>query len=175
MYNIQVHVPYEKQQYIENTLQLNDNKTEILLTGSAVGAELPSSLPERHYIFQGTSVTFLTASSHWRGRWTNCHLVYLEIGRIGSIRQYLSFKDTKIPTLSFPLLFSVGFIVGTPSLLALISLSLMKSRVINRSVHLICKSLKSAHVTPLIFDLHCLQISSRIQYKIALICFHVFV
>lgn len=80
---------------VQNTLHLNDNKTEILLTGSAVGTELPSSLPEWHYIFQGTLVAFLTASSHWRGKWTNSRLVYLEIRRIGSIRQYLSFKDTQ--------------------------------------------------------------------------------
>ena len=31
----------------------------------------------------------------------------------------------------------------------------------------------SAHITPLHYDLHWLPISSRIQYKIALICFHI--
>ena len=46
-------------------------------------------------------------------------------------------------------------------------------RVINCSARLICKAPKSAHVTPLLYDLHWLPISSRIQYKIALICFHI--
>ena len=45
--------------------------------------------------------------------------------------------------------------------------------VINCSARLIYKTPKSAHITPLLFDLHLLPISSRIQYKIALICFHI--
>ena len=32
---------------------------------------------------------------------------------------------------------------------------------------------KSAHITPFLHDLHWLPISSRIQYKIAIICFHI--
>ena len=31
---------------------------------------------------------------------------------------------------------------------------------------------KSANITPFLYDLHWLPISSRIQYKIAVICFH---
>ena len=45
--------------------------------------------------------------------------------------------------------------------------------VINCSARLIYKTPKSAHITPLLFDLHWLPISSRIQYKIALTCFHI--
>ena len=44
-------------------------------------------------------------------------------------------------------------------------------RVINCSAHLIFKTPKSAHVTPFLYDHHCLPISSRIQEKIALSCF----
>ena len=54
------------------------------------------------------------------------------------------------------------------SLLALLRFSLIKSRVINCSAYLIYKASKSAHITPLLFDLHWLPISSWIQYKIAL-------
>ena len=46
-------------------------------------------------------------------------------------------------------------------------------RVTNCSARLIYKDSKSAHITPLLFDLHWLSISSRIQYKIALTCFHI--
>ena len=52
-------------------------------------------------------------------------------------------------------------------------IKLIKSRGINCSARLIYKAPKSAHITPLLFDLHWLPISSRIQYKIALTCFHI--
>ena len=45
--------------------------------------------------------------------------------------------------------------------------------VINCSARLIYKASKSADITPLLFDLHWLPISSRIQYKIALTCFSI--
>ena len=43
--------------------------------------------------------------------------------------------------------------------------------MINCSARLIFKTPKSAHITPLLYDLHWQPISSRIQYKITLICF----
>ena len=42
---------------------------------------------------------------------------------------------------------------------------------IQRTARFICKVPKSAHMLP--FDRHWLVTSSRIEYKIALICFHV--
>ena len=56
-----------------------------------------------------------------------CQLADLEIGRIGSFRQHLSVEELK---LSFPLLFSLGFIIAilSLSLLALLGFSLIKSR-----------------------------------------------
>ena len=57
------------------------------------------------------------------------------------------------------------------SLLALLRFSLIKiQRVINCPAH---PTPKSAHITPLLHDLHWLPISSRTEYKIALICFRV--
>ena len=53
-----------------------------------------------------------------------------------------------------------------------LSLPVVFQRVIKCSARLIFKVPKSAHVTPFLYDLHWLPISSRIQYKIALICFH---
>ena len=69
-------------------------------------------------------------------------------------------------------MFSLGLITAMLSLLAVLRFSLIKSRVINCSARLIYKASKSAHITPLLFDLHWLPICSRIQYKIALTCFH---
>ena len=45
--------------------------------------------------------------------------------------------------------------------------------MINCSACLIRKAPKSAHITPFLYYLHWLPISSRIQYKMALICFHI--
>ena len=45
--------------------------------------------------------------------------------------------------------------------------------VTNCSARLICKTPKSVRITPLLHDLHWLPTSSPIQYKIALICFHI--
>ena len=61
-----------------------------------------------------------------------------------------------------------ALLVGCPQVL----LDKIK-RVINCSARLIYKASKSAHITPLLFDLHWLPISSRIQYKTALTCFHI--
>ena len=61
------------------------------------------------------------------------------------------------------------------SLLALLrfALQLIKIRVVNSTTHLICKDPKSARITPSLYYLHWLPISSRIQCKIVLICFHI--
>ena len=100
-----------------------------------------------------------------------CQLTYLEIRRIGSIRQYLSVEATKTLVSSLVLSrldYCNAFLAGSPQVL------LDKiQRVINCSARLIYKASKFAHITPLLFDLHWLPISSQIQYKIALTCFHI--
>ena len=99
-----------------------------------------------------------------------CQLVYLEVRRIGSIRQYLSVETTKTLVSSLVLSrldYCNALIAGCPQVL------LDKiQRVINCSARLIYKASKSAHITSLLFDLHWLPTSSWIQYKIALTCFH---
>ena len=60
------------------------------------------------------------------------------------------------------------------SLLALLRFSLTKSREWSTAQLVSSTKLQnSAHITPLLFDLHWLPISSQIQYKIALSCFHI--
>ena len=100
-----------------------------------------------------------------------CQLAYLDIRRISSIQQYLSVEATRTLVSSLVLSrldYCFARLAGFPQVL------LDKiQRVINCSAGLICKAKKSAHITPLLFDLHWLPFSSRIQYKIALICFHI--
>ena len=100
-----------------------------------------------------------------------CQLAYLEIRLIGSIPQCLSVEATRTLVSSLVLSrldYSNFLLAGSPQVL------LDKiQKVINCSARLICRASKSAHITSLLFDLHWLPISSRIQYKIALACFHI--
>ena len=112
-------------------------------------------------IFQPKSVLFAIQYSSDK----LCQLLYLEIRGIGLIRRYLSFEATK--TLVSSLVLSRLDCFST--LLAGSKLQ----RVINCLARLICTVPKSAHITPLLYGLHWLPISSRIQDKAAFICFHI--
>ena len=86
---------------VQNKLQLNDDKTEILLIGSAPKIDLPSSLCVSH-----SDIPFSSAARNLDVIFDSqlalkeqvnklCQLAYLEIRRISSIRHYLSSEDTK--------------------------------------------------------------------------------
>ena len=99
------------------------------------------------------------------------HLAYLETRRVGSVRRYLSSEDTKILVSSLLLSrldYRNALLAGSPQVL----LDKIQTAS-NCSAGLIFKAPKSAHITPLLYDLHWLPISSLIQYKIALISFNV--
>ena len=100
-----------------------------------------------------------------------CQLAYLEIRRIGSIRQYLSVEATKTLVSSLVLSgldYCNALLTGSPQVL------LDKiQRVINCSARLIYKAPKSALITNLLFDLNWLPINSWIQYKIDFTWFHI--
>ena len=100
-----------------------------------------------------------------------CQPAYLEIRPIGSVRQYLSFEDTKI-LVSLLVLFRLDYCTALLASSPEVLLDKIQ-RVISCSARLIFKVLRSAHVTPFLYAAHWLPISSRIQYKIALICFHI--
>ena len=120
---------------VQNKLQLNDDKTDILLIGSAPGTDLPASL------CVGQSDIPFSSAAHNLGvifhsqlalkEQVNklCQLAYTEIRRIGSIRQYIHIFCCccccflKPPKLSFPVLFSLCLML---SLLALLSFPLIK-------------------------------------------------
>ena len=83
---------------VQNKLKLNDDKTEILLIGSAPGIDLPSSVRVGH-----SDISFSSAARN-----------------LGVI------IDSEL-ALSFPLLFSLGLIIAMLSLLAVLRF-LIKSR-----------------------------------------------
>ena len=87
---------------VQNKLQLNDDKTELFLIGSASWIDLPSSV----HVGQ-SGISFSSAARNLGVIFDSeltlkeqvnklCQLVYLEIRIIGSIRQYLSAEATKI-------------------------------------------------------------------------------
>ena len=86
---------------VQNKLQLNDDKTEILLIGSAPEIDLPSSVRVGH-----SDISFSSAARNLGAMFDSelalkeqvnklCQLAYLEIRRISSIQQYLSVEATK--------------------------------------------------------------------------------
>ena len=149
---------------VQNKLQKNDDKVEILLIGSAPGIDLPSSVRVGQ-----SDISFSNAARNlgviFDGKFAlkeqvnkHCKLAYLEIRRIGSIRKYLSVEATRTLVSSLVL----SRLDYCDALLAGSSQVLLDKiqRVINCSARLIFEALKSAHITPLLFDLHWLQISS---------------
>ena len=75
-----------------------------------------------------------------------CQLAYLEVRRIGSTRQYLSFEATK--TLISSLVLSWFDYLNTLFAGCPVVLHDKIQRGINCSPQLICKEPKSAHITP---------------------------
>ena len=95
-----------KVRVVQNKLQLNDDKTGILLIGSAAGIDLPSSLCVGH-----SDIPFSNAAHNLGVIFDSqlalkeqvnklCQLAYLEIRRTGSIQHYLSSEATKTRFLS---------------------------------------------------------------------------
>ena len=108
---------------------MSSDRSEILLTGSAPGIDLLSSLcvGQSDILFRSAvrnpGVTFDSQLALKEQVNKLCQFAYLEIRRIGSIRQYFSSEST---TTVFPLLFSPGLIIVMLSFLALLRFSLIK-------------------------------------------------
>ena len=113
---------------VQNKLQLNDDKTEILLIGSAPGTDLPSSLyaGQRDIPFSNVArhIGVIFDSQLALKEQVN-KLCYLAYWRSGGSVQSGSIFSLKTPKLSFPLLFSLGLIIVMLSLLALLRFSLI--------------------------------------------------
>ena len=86
---------------VQNKLQLNDYKTEILLISFVPGIDLPSSVRVGQ-----SDISFSSAARNLGVIFDSelalkervnklCQLAYLEIRRIGPIRQYLSAEATR--------------------------------------------------------------------------------
>ena len=86
---------------VQNKLQLNDYKTEILLISFVPGIDLPSSVrvgqSDISFSITARNLGVIFDSELALKKQVNklCQLAYLEIRRIGPIRQYLSAEATR--------------------------------------------------------------------------------
>jgi hypothetical protein len=162
-----------------NKLQLNDSKTEALLLQSPYltysDGQLPTSLKigESRVEFvdsvRNLGVTLdkhVDFSEHVRNV---CQIAFQKIREISSIRNCLTVDATKILMCSMVL----SRIDYCNSLLSGCDKGLIErlQRVQNAAAKVIFKKKKFDHVTPLLNDLHWLPVKSRIDYKIATICY----
>ncbi|KAL8588124.1 hypothetical protein ACOMHN_059498 [Nucella lapillus] len=163
---------------IQNKLQLNDDKTECLLFDSSESVAAPLSLN-----IGSSNITFSKSarnlgvifdkdlSMHEQVK-KICQLAYFEIRKISSVRHYLTTDATK--TLVSSLV--ISRLDYCNSLLAGVTLDLLNKiqKVQNCAARLICRLSKRDHITPIHRNLHYLPISTRIDYKVACICFSFF-
>ena len=163
----------------DNRLKLNDGKTEALRV--CPPSIDPSSLPSSIAI-GNTNISFsnsvrdlgvfidqnLSMKQHIA---KTCQSAYHDIRRIGSIRQFLTVDATKTLVSAYIL----SRIDYCNSLLGGCSKKDIKplQRVQNSAARLIFKARKSDHITPLLIELHWLQVETRIMYKTCCLCFQV--
>ena len=116
---------------VQNKLQLNDDKTEILLICSAPGIDLPFSVlvGQCDILFSraARNLGVIFDSELALKEQVNKHFNWL-IWILGGSVQSDSIFQWKLLKLSFPLLFSLGLIIAMLSFLALLGFFLIKSR-----------------------------------------------
>ena len=164
----------------ENKLKLNEDKTEAMIISSkympkSILASLPSSmLVESATIsFSKTArnlgVLFDTSLCMEKHVSQVCRTAYYELRRIASIRHLLTVETTKKLVCAFVLSrldYCNSILIGCPK-----SLIDRLQKVQNNAARLVLKARKRDHVTPLLFSLHWLPVSYRIQYKILSLCY----
>ena len=161
-----------------NKLQLNDSKTEAMITLSnrmSVHSLLPSviHIGDADVTFvssvKNRGVTLdsnLSMSQHISN---TCKAAYIQIRHISSIR-HLTTQATQ--TLVWSLVLSRldycnSLLSGCPQYL----LDKLQ-KVQNAAARFVCKAKKSDHIHPILETLHWLLVTHRIQYKISTICFN---
>ena len=165
---------------IHNKLQLNDDKTELMLA-TPKKLQNNSSLPQYANInnsnipfspsVRNLGVIFDRTLSFKKHISSVCKLAYLELRRISTIRHYLSTDATKTLICAFVLSrldYCNSLMAGIPN-----HLLNQLQKIQNNAARLIFKSSKHEHVSPLLHSLHWLSINQRINYKLSSLSFSV--
>ena len=98
-----------------------------------------------------------------------CRSAYIEIRRISNIRHFLTIDATKPLLCAFvmsKLDYCNSLLSGSPKHLL--------DKLQNSATRLVFKARKHEHIKPLLQKLHWLPIVSRIQYKVATLCYNYF-
>jgi hypothetical protein len=164
---------------LSNKLQMNEDKTEVLLVTPKRVAK-SELLPEFMNI-NGTCVKFChslrnlgitldsTLSLHQHVL-NVCRGAFLELRRISSIRNFLTTDAVKTLVCSLVLSridYCNSLLAGVPQC------HLKKIQYVqNAAARLIFRAPKSDHVSPLLQKLHWLPISCRIEHKISSLCYN---
>ena len=161
-----------------NYLKLNDNKTEFLVISKqsmsdkiahiesiTIGSESIQAAPEARNI--GCYIDATLSMEAQINNITQC--CYASLHKIGRIRKYLT-EDTAGMIVNAQITsrldnFNAVLVVLFGELLHKLQL------VRNNAVKMVTKPKKYDHATPLLYKLHWLSISYRIDYKIILLCF----
>ena len=162
-----------------NKLKLNYDKTECLFIVSN-RTSLPNPHPTSIHIGD-TDILFSLQAKNLGVTPTNnlsmekhvtniCRSAYIEIRRINNIRHYLTTDATKTLLCAFVLSkldYCNSLLSGSPK-----HLLDKLQKVQNSAARLVFKALKHKHIKPLLQKLHWLPVVSRIQYKVATLCYN---
>ena len=161
----------------ENRLKLNEDKTEVILCGNKTqickvpencikinDQSIKFSLSVRNLgVFIDSSLSMANHISHL------IKIMYLELRRINSIRNFLS-KETTALLINALVLSKLDY---CNSLLVNISNDKLQclQKVQNNAARMILKKTKFSSATPLLNELHWLPVKKRIMYKMCTIVF----
>ena len=162
-----------------NKLQLNDNKTEVMIVSSPRSS---SSVVFPESMLVGDATVQFSQLVRNLGITIDCHLsmsahvtnvvraANFELRRISSIRQFLNVQATKVLISAFVLSkldYCNSLLSGCPQFL------IQKlQKVQNNAARLILKIPRNDHISPHLMSLHWLPIEYRIKYKLSCICFN---
>ena len=167
-----------KQWMTQNKLQLNDSKTEALLTGSRDESDQAFKLIIGH-----SEISFSKSVRNLGVMFDDdlsmrvhvnkvCQLAYYELRKISTIRHYLTQQVTQTLVTSLVLSrldYGNSLLAGIPD-----TLLNKLQKVQNSAARLVFRCPKRTHTTPLLRALHWLPIAQRIDYKLSYMCFNVF-
>lgn len=158
-------------------LKLNDDKTEIIII---TPPSLSGHLQDVNFQLGATSVNpamhvrdlgvIWDSSMNFEKHVTTlCRNAYFQLHNIFRIRKYLTLDATKSLVHAFVtsrLDYCNGLLYGIPNYLID-----RLQRIQNTAARLVTGTPRSSHITPILFELHWLPVSHRIQYKLALLTF----
>ena len=174
--SVEICISDVKYRMIENKLQLNDEKTECLLTHPN---KCTQNLNCTSLSFGHNVISFSTTAKKLGFHFTDdmridahvqdiCRKAYIDIRRISSIRHLLSIDATKTLLSAFvlPKLDYCNYLLYDSPMYMLGRLQ----KVQNSAARLIFQCCKQNHISPLLMSLHWLPINACIEYKFSVIC-----